>query len=318
MTRGQLLANALKDLTLKKHATTIVDVDASDNVELVYIQTSEMKEQFQKYPEILFMDTTYNVNLEGYPLFAILGEDGDGKGKPVAYCYLKSENKENLQKVLGYFSLHNDVKDVRIVIVDKDLNEMNAIKECIPNATILLCKFHVMKYFKKKVSDLDIKRSEKQTLGLLLQQLIDSKNQEHYDELYSELQQHESGFVEYYNKNWHSCQSSWVLHFRTQFRTHGNNTNNKIESHNQKLKHYVNKNMHLPESVKNLAVFIDESFAKSSYTRYHNLKTKIDFRNTDETLLKFSLLCNDKAFSIINEEMRKLKSDNLEYTSCNK
>ena len=75
--------------------------------------------------------------------------------------------------------------------------------------------------------------------------------------------------------------------------------------------------MHLPEFIKNLAVFIDESFAKTSYTRYYNLKTKIDFRNTDETLLKFSLLCNDKAFSTINEEMGKLKSENLEYTVTN-
>lgn len=33
LTRGQLLANALKDLTLKTHATEIIDVDASDNVE---------------------------------------------------------------------------------------------------------------------------------------------------------------------------------------------------------------------------------------------------------------------------------------------
>ena len=42
-------------------------------------------------------------------------------------------------------------------MVDKDLNEMNAVKEHIPNATELLCKCRVMKYLKKKVSDLDIK-----------------------------------------------------------------------------------------------------------------------------------------------------------------
>ena len=59
--------------------TTYIKLDdESANVELVYIQTKEMKDHFIKYPEIIFMDTAYNVNKEGNPLFAILAEDGMG------------------------------------------------------------------------------------------------------------------------------------------------------------------------------------------------------------------------------------------------
>ena len=160
LTKGQLLAAALNELADKKQATTYIQLDdESVNVELVYLQTTEMKDHFRKYSEILFMDTTKNVNIEGYTLFAILAEDGDGRGKPVAYCYVRSETKEHISKVLEKICEHNYVTDV--VMVDKDLNEMNAIKEHIQNATMLLCKFHVMKYFKKKVSDLDIKQDEK-------------------------------------------------------------------------------------------------------------------------------------------------------------
>ena len=53
---------------------------------LVYILTSEMREQYNKYPEIFFVDTTYNVNIEAYkmyPLLTMMVEDGDGRGKPV-------------------------------------------------------------------------------------------------------------------------------------------------------------------------------------------------------------------------------------------
>ena len=168
LTKGQLLAAALNELADKKQATTYIQLDdGSVNAELVYLQTAQMKDHFRKYPEILFMDTTYNVNIEGHPLFAALAEDGGGRGKPVAYCYIRSEIKENFHKVLEKDCEHNNVTGVRIVMVDKDLNEMNAIKEHIPNATILLCKFHVMKYFKKKVSDLDIKHDEKKALDLL-------------------------------------------------------------------------------------------------------------------------------------------------------
>ena len=150
LSRGKLLGNALKKLTENKQATTVVDVDESDHVDLIYIQTAEMIEQYKKYPEIMFMDTTYNVNLEGYPLFAIMVEDGDGRGKPVAYCFIRSETKENIKQCLTHFCNFNDVSQSKVIMVDKDLTEINALKSKIPDAEILLCKFHVMKYFKKK------------------------------------------------------------------------------------------------------------------------------------------------------------------------
>ena len=43
----------LKELTVKRQVTTLVEVDDSKNVDLVYIQTGEMREQYNKYPEIL-------------------------------------------------------------------------------------------------------------------------------------------------------------------------------------------------------------------------------------------------------------------------
>ena len=68
MSRGKLLGLTLDKLKEQKNATTVCDVNDSKTVELIYIQTGEMKEHYQKYPEILFMDTTYNVNIDGYLL----------------------------------------------------------------------------------------------------------------------------------------------------------------------------------------------------------------------------------------------------------
>ena len=91
------------------------------NVDLVYFETGEMREQYNKYPEILFVDTTYNVNIEAYPLLTMMVEDGDGRGKPVAYCFQRSETKVNLEKNLDYFCRTNDTSKTKIVMVDKDL-----------------------------------------------------------------------------------------------------------------------------------------------------------------------------------------------------
>ena len=232
-------------------------------------------------------------------------EDGDGRGKPVAYCFQRSETKENLEKILDYFCKTNDTSKTKIVMVDKDLTEISVLRSKLPNADILLCKFHVMKYLKKKISDLNCLKDEKQELGILVQKLINSQNEEEYEKYHSELQNFDAEFVTYFDKNWHSCKKLWVMYFRSSLRTHGNNTNNKLESHNQKLKKYLNSNMRLPEAVEQLSNFIDDTYAKSSFNRYENLKTKIDRRNNDEDLVKYSLLCNSKSFQIVNDEFRQ-------------
>ena len=143
-------------------------------------------------------------------------------------------------------------------MIDKDLNELNVIKSKIPHASILLCKFHVLKYLKKKVSELDVKRAEKESLAATLQKLVNSKDNEEYSKAYNDLQSHDAEFVRYFNKNWHSCQDLWVIHERANLCMHGNNTNNKVESHNQKLKSFLNKQMRIPEAIENLSLFIDE------------------------------------------------------------
>ena len=60
-------------------------------------------------------------------------------------------------------------------MADKDLNEINAIKDHSPHANILLCKFHEMKYFKRKVSDLNLLPAEKQHWGYYFSKSLTAK-----------------------------------------------------------------------------------------------------------------------------------------------
>ena len=135
---------------------------------------------------------------------------------------------------------------------------------------------------------------ERHELAMLVQKLINSQNEEDYNKYHSELTQFNDEFITYFDKNWHPCKEQWVMYFRSSLRTHGNNTNNTLECHNQKLKKYLNRNMRLPEAVEHLSNFIDDTYAKSSLNRYENLKIRIDHRNNDEDLIRYSLLCNSK------------------------
>ena len=121
-------------------------------------------------------------------------EDGGGRGKPVAYYFHRSETKVNMEKILDYFCRTNDTSKTKIVMVDKDLTEISVLKSKLPSATALLCKFHVIKYYKKKISDLNCLKDEKHELAMLVQKLINSQNEEDYNKYHSELTQFNDEF----------------------------------------------------------------------------------------------------------------------------
>ena len=167
-----------------------------------------------------------------------------------------------------------------------------------------------MKYFKKKISDLNCLKDEKHELAMLVQKLINSQIEEDYNKYHSELTQFNAEFITYFDENWHSCKEQWVMYFRSSLRTHGNNTNNNLECQHQKLKKFLNRNMRLPEAVEHLSNFIDDTYAKSSFNRYENLKIRIDHRSNDEDLIRHSLLCNSKSFQKVNNKYRQgIKTD---------
>ena len=235
------------------NATTYVEIDVDSNLDLLFIQTSEMKTMFQKSPNMIFMDNTYKVNLEGYTLNVILVDDENGNGKPVAYTFLRRETKENLTRVMEIFGEYNDLTKINVVMIDKDLTEIAILREKLPAAHIQICSFHVMKYFKSKVSKIDrTTSSERRDLLQLLRSILYSDSEDSYNEKHERLQREFSFFSEYYNNNWHNCRNMWVRCYQKKIMNFGNFTNNKIESHNEKLKQYLSAKMHLPEAVGNL------------------------------------------------------------------
>ena len=143
------------------NSTTIMQSDENNDFDILFFHTSEKKQMFAKFPGIILMDNTYNVCSEGDILKAILVEDQNGSGKPVAYSFRRRETKESLEKIIDIFCDQNDTSKVNVIMVDKDLTEINLLEENIPHAHIQICSFHMLKYFKSKVAKLNIKQDEK-------------------------------------------------------------------------------------------------------------------------------------------------------------
>ena len=196
--QGRMLTDVLNELTQKDSMAIVnLEVDEKSNLDLlpVYKQTSKMQEMFQNFPTIIFMDNTYNVNIEGYILNAILVEDENGNGKPVAYSYMRRESKETLRRIIEIFE-YNDISKIQVVILDKDLTEIAVLKEKLPNTHIQICTFHVIKYFKSNVAKLKENSDVKAGLVQLLRSILYSQTEDTciYNERRERLQQEFSFF----------------------------------------------------------------------------------------------------------------------------
>ena len=49
---------------------------------------------------------------------------------------------------------------------------------------------------------------------------------------------------------------------------YGNFTNNKVDTHNEKIKEYMSRNMHFPEALRNLLNSIMDSYNRPAYSNF--------------------------------------------------
>ncbi|CAF1539592.1 unnamed protein product [Didymodactylos carnosus] len=65
---------------LDSTATIDVTISGNNQLEMIYIATTQMQENFKKYYHIIFFDVTYRINIEGFCLYVFLIQDGRGIG----------------------------------------------------------------------------------------------------------------------------------------------------------------------------------------------------------------------------------------------
>lgn len=92
------------------------------------------------------MDCTYKTNRYGLPLLEIVGVTCTNLTFSVAFVYMEAEREENyiwaLEKLKGLM-VSNRLP--MVILTDRDLALMNAIKKVFPGAKNLLCRFHITK-----------------------------------------------------------------------------------------------------------------------------------------------------------------------------
>jgi len=105
---------------------------------------------------VLFIDSTYKTNRYKLPLLDFVGVTPTAMTFSVGFAYLETERVNNIVWALERFRglyIRNDRLPV-VIVTDRDLALMNAVKIVFPECTNLLCRFHIDKNRKVKCKSL--------------------------------------------------------------------------------------------------------------------------------------------------------------------
>jgi len=101
---------------------------------------------------VFLLDNTYKTNKYKLSLLDIVGVTPTGMTFSTTFAYLEGETLNNVVWALKWFRgifLRRDALP-GVIITDKDLTLMNALKSVFPESTNLLCQFHIDKNVKAK------------------------------------------------------------------------------------------------------------------------------------------------------------------------
>ncbi len=82
------------------------------------------------------MDTPYLVNAQGYGLLAFMVTDSCGRGRPVFFSLLSSENFDVVGKVVDALKLANSTEKTGTVVLDKDFVSVPVVREKFQGAAV--------------------------------------------------------------------------------------------------------------------------------------------------------------------------------------
>lgn len=244
------------------YAGASVDVysDELQNFKGMFFQDEVMKNCFNSYPEIVFIDATYKLLDINTPVYVMLVEDSNGQSEIVFTCLLVHEDQDSVKWMMEIFKERNsNWQKMRVVMADKDMDERHVIKEAFPSASMLICLFHVLRTFKREISceKLGITPGQRVCSLELLQKMAYASSENEYQALYDELQDTlPQQVIEYFNSNWQGIRDEWVLHGKAKSGSFLNSTNNRLESINAKLKQVIKRHSSLKDFITSLFIII--------------------------------------------------------------
>lgn len=118
-----------------------VIVYEAKELSIFYYASSHLVCLYEKFPEVVMIDRTYNVYTSRMPLYSFMIEDGNGHGPIIFYGATTDKSTQHLAAIIQAFKrCHPSYPNTKVFIIDKkDFTEMAILKEEFPNTTIASC-----------------------------------------------------------------------------------------------------------------------------------------------------------------------------------
>ena len=156
--------------------------------------------------------------------------DQEGRGQFIMHSFIESNSDWHLELVLQDFkAAHETWGNINVVMVDKDLREINVVRNEIPQARPLLCHFHVIKYLGGVVQagkHGTFSAAEKATIQHIVHNMTYADSLAAYNQQKEDLKNVCSradgvAFWDYFSANWDSCSDPIVDDVRLMLRAGG-------------------------------------------------------------------------------------------------
>jgi hypothetical protein len=126
-----------------------------------------------------------------YQLLTFMTMDEFGVGRVVRQSLVETNSDWHMHKAIDHFeSVHEETKLLRVMVVDKDLNEIRVLKGRFPDARVLICTFHVIKYLGEKCRKPEFGKQLEEDLkhiDAFVHSMVYAKSPERYDKPLEDL-----------------------------------------------------------------------------------------------------------------------------------
>lgn len=147
-----------------------------------------MKKVYQTYPEIILLDSTYKLLDLRMPVYILCTIDGNGMSEIVFVFLVVAETKETISKALTIFKEENESwQYMASVMTDKDFMERDVVRTLFPSASLLICRYHVLRTFRCEVTcdKMCINSGQRDVCLSLISEMIYARSEEMYKNIAS-------------------------------------------------------------------------------------------------------------------------------------
>ena len=147
------------------------------------MQDETMKTTFEKFPEVILLDTTHKTNDLRMPLYLMLTVDSNGESEVAVAFIVTNEEEQTIRSMIQTFKEHNPAwEQVKVALTDKDMVERKTLTSEMPAISLLICLLQVMRTFMREINTekMDITAAERTEVLEIPQKLAYSSSEDTY------------------------------------------------------------------------------------------------------------------------------------------